>query len=151
MFKINLKKILLTTALGIALSSTAVLAAGILPPESGSVPGTCNSANGCGNYSLNDMVLLAVNIANWILGVVGSVALLFFIYGGFVFIFSGGNEKKIEEGKQILIGAVVGLLIVFSSYLIIQFVMSLLGFSGTGLFNGKGSWTNLKQVIQILK
>lgn len=88
-----------------------------------------------GNYTLDDFVVLAVNVAKWILGIVGSLALLFFIYGGFVFIFSGGNIETVSKGKMILINSIIGLVIVFASYLIIQFALSALGVEG-----GEGFW-----------
>jgi hypothetical protein len=146
MLKNKLQKILLTAAIGIFLISSAVMAEGILPSESGSGE-KCTSPNGCGNYSLNDILLVAVNVSNWILGVVGSVALLFFIYGGFVFIFSSGNEQTVSKGKQILLNAVIGLVIVFASYIIIQFSMTLLGVKGAGT----GAWSDLLKSIQTFR
>lgn len=87
-----------------------------------------------GNYQLNDAMQLGVNIANWILGIVGSLTLLMFIIAGFTLILSGGNSESVSKGKQMMIAAVVGLLIVFSSYIIVQFSISALGgkpFTGT--------------------
>jgi|WetSurMetagenome_2_1015567.scaffolds.fasta_scaffold1000317_1 hypothetical protein len=124
MFKLNLKKIVIIASVWLVIFPLAVFAAGILPPESTKT--NCGSSN-CGNYSLNDFLLLAINVANWILGVVGAVALLFFVYGGFVFILSAGNEERVKAGKQILLNSIIGLAIVFASYTIIQFSMSLLG------------------------
>jgi hypothetical protein len=84
----------------------------------------------CGNYSLTDFLQLAVTVSNWILGCVGSVALLFFVFGGFTLILSGGSEEKVKQGKTILVNAVIGLALVFASYIIIQFAMTLLGVQG---------------------
>ena len=129
MIKIGFKKKFLIIIASFFLLAPAAMAAGILPAAENGRPGDnpCTSPNGCGNYSLDDMLQVAVNVANWILGVVGSVALLFFIYGGFTLIFSGGNETTVKKGKQILIDAVIGLVIVFTSFLIIRFSMQLLG------------------------
>ena len=128
MTRTRIKNIILVIAAGIFLLSPAAMAAGILPSENGQPSKTpCTSPNGCGNYSLDDMLQFGVNIANWILGVVGSVALLFFIYGGFTLIFSGGNETTVKKGKQILIDAVIGLVVVFTSFLIVRFSTQLLG------------------------
>lgn len=96
------------------------LAQGIIPKES----------KGPGGYNLDDLVVLAVKIANLILGIVGSLALLFFIYGGFTFILSGGKAETISRGKLILTNAIIGLIIVFASYLIIQFALTALGVEG---------------------
>ena len=128
MFKNKLQKTLLIICAWIILSPAVCFAEGILPPETGN-PVPCNSSN-CGNYSLNDFLSLAANVADLILGFVGALALLFFVYGGFVFILSGGSEEKVRLGKQILINAIIGLVIVFASYMIIQFSMTLLGVTG---------------------
>jgi isoprenylcysteine carboxyl methyltransferase (ICMT) family protein YpbQ len=55
-----------------------------------------------------------------------------FIYAGFTMLISAGNSQKIAQAKNILVAAVIGLAIVFSSYLIIKFVLAALGYSWTG-------------------
>jgi len=80
-----------------------------------------------GSCSLNDFVRLFANVSQWILGIVGSLALLMFIYGGLMFIISSGSSEKVTKAKEIIIGAVIGLVIVFTSYMIIQFTMDALG------------------------
>lgn len=66
-------------------------------------------------------------IANFILGLVGSLALLAFVAGGLMMMLSAGNAEWVTRGKQAIIGAVIGLVIVFTSYMIIQLVFSALG------------------------
>ncbi len=84
-----------------------------------------------GDYELNDFVQVFVRYYDRIFGLIGSVALLFFIYGGIVFLISAGNSEKIEQGKKILIGAAIGLVIVFASYAITQFTLDALGYEST--------------------
>jgi hypothetical protein len=133
MFKLSFKKALLLIAVGTLLLAPAVMAAGLLPDsENGTgkaAEAVCKNitSGNCGNYSLTDMMTVFVKISNWILGVVGAVVLLFFVYGGFRLILSGGSEENVKKGKQILIGAVIGLCIVFSSFLIIKFATTLIG------------------------
>ncbi len=85
----------------------------------------------CGDYELNDFVQVFVRYYDRIFGLIGSVALLFFIYGGIIFLISAGNSEKVEQGKKILIGAIIGLVIVFASYTITQFVFTALEIPGT--------------------
>lgn len=86
-----------------------------------------------GDYKLNDFVQLAVNVAKWIEGIVGSLALLMFIYGGFVLLLSQGASDKVTKGKSIITGAVIGLVIVFVSWAVINFIMGgLTGIDGAG-------------------
>lgn len=96
--------------------------------------------------SVNDFVRIAVNVSKIILGLTGSLALLAFVYGGFVFLLSGGSAQNVEKGKGILKAAVIGLVIVFASYSIIQFVLTQAGLvdkNGTFInseFNNSGNW-----------
>jgi len=85
-----------------------------------------------GNYTLDDIVMIAVRASRWILGIVGSLALLMFVYGGFMFLISSGSSDKISKAKAIIVAAIVGLIIVFSSYLIIQFVLKTIGINWDG-------------------
>lgn len=80
-----------------------------------------------GNCGINDFVLLAIGVSKMILGVSGAVTLLFFIYGGFMMLISGGSQERVSKGKQIITGAVIGLVIIFTSYSIISFALTALG------------------------
>ena len=50
-------------------------------------------------------------IINGVLGIVGSIALVMFIYGGFNWMTAAGNMEKVQKGKDILIWAAIGLVI----------------------------------------
>lgn len=90
------------------------------------------SAYDTGNYQLNDLVQVGVNVTQIILGIVGSLALLMFVYGGLVMLISAGNSEKVTQAKNILVASAIGLAIVFASYIIIQFVMGALGVNWDG-------------------
>jgi hypothetical protein len=87
-----------------------------------------------GKCELNDFVKIAVWVWWWILSITGSIALAMFIYGGFTFLISGGSSERITKGKTILINSIIGLVIIFTSYLIVNFILD-----KTGYIN-KGSW-----------
>ncbi|MBI5732122.1 MAG: hypothetical protein HY982_02055 [Candidatus Magasanikbacteria bacterium] len=57
------------------------------------------------------------------IGLTGAIALLFFVYGGFLWLTSLGSPDKIKKGKDIFVWSVVGLIIIFSSYLLVDFVI----------------------------
>lgn len=86
----------------------------------------------CGDYELNDFIVLAIKVSQWILGIVGSLSLLMFIYGGLSFLISAGSSDKITKAKDIIVAAVIGLIIVFASWLIIKFVMQSMGINWNG-------------------
>jgi hypothetical protein len=95
------------------------------------------SGSGCG---LNDLVNTAVKIANWLLGVAGSLALLMFIYGGIMFLISGGSSERVSKGKTILTNSIIGLAIILLSFLIIGFVFKALGVNVDGTAWAKVDW-----------
>ncbi len=71
--------------------------------------------------------LLIGRVINSILGVVGSLALVMFVYGGLIWMTSSGSSDQVKKGKDILIWAAVGLVIIFSAYGIIRFVIQGVG------------------------
>jgi heme/copper-type cytochrome/quinol oxidase subunit 2 len=70
-----------------------------------------------------DINTLIGTIINAIMGIVGSLALAMFIYGGFTWMTAAGANEKVQKGKDILIWATVGLIVIFSSYALVYFVL----------------------------
>ena len=64
------------------------------------------------------------DIIGLVLSFVGVIFLLLIIYGGISWMFSAGNEQKVEKAKNIIINAVIGLVIVFAAYFITDFIGS---------------------------
>lgn len=79
-----------------------------------------------GMCQLNDVLQVIVNISVFILGISGTLVLVMFIYGGFLWLASHGNEDMVSDGKKTMTGAVIGLMIVFGSYTAITFFISVL-------------------------
>jgi hypothetical protein len=80
-------------------------------------------------------ITLAIVVARYIFTFVGAVALLFFVYGGFMMIISRGNTEKIGQGTKAMTAAVVGLVVAFSGYALITFLGKAIGLQGTYLIN----------------
>ena len=62
-------------------------------------------------------------VISGVLGIVGSLALAMFIYGGFLWMTAAGNAEQVAKGKNVLIWATLGLVIIFSSYALVQFII----------------------------
>lgn len=84
-----------------------------------------------------DIRVVVAKIINAVLILLGIVAVVIVLYGGFVYMTSGGQEEKISQGKKILINGAIGLVIILSAFAIVQFVLSGLQ-KATGL-NQEGS------------
>jgi len=58
------------------------------------------------------------------LGIVGSLALAMFIFGGFLWMTAMGNADKVKKGRDTMIWAALGLVIIFTAYALITFVLT---------------------------
>lgn len=67
------------------------------------------------------------NIIQFIVVISGVLLFIMFIIGGFTFLFSGGDQKKVEQAKGTLTNAVLGLVVLVSSYLILLVIQNLTG------------------------
>ena len=54
------------------------------------------------------------------LGVIGAFTLLMFVWGGFQWLTSAGNPEKVSSGTQTMIWAVIGVVLVLSSYILLS-------------------------------
>ncbi|MFZ2681691.1 MAG: pilin [Patescibacteria group bacterium] len=93
------------------------------------VDGNCTSAEACklaGQCTLNQILQVFVNVTILILGVSGSLVLLMFVYGGFLWTTSLGQPDRIEKGKETVINATIGFVIIIMSYSLINFLISAL-------------------------
>lgn len=91
-------------------------------PNCGTSESSCPKEQ-CGTCTLNDSLQFGVNIAKTILQFLGVAALVAFIYGGIMWITSGGIPEKINAGKRTLTGAIIGIVIVVFAYVIVVNIM----------------------------
>lgn len=52
---------------------------------------------------------------------------LMFIAGGFSFLFSGGDQKKLEQARGTLTNAIIGLVVIVCAYLILRIIGTFTG------------------------
>lgn len=65
-------------------------------------------------------------ITNTILYIVGIIAVIMLIIGGLRYVTSGGDAKKVTDAKNTVLYAIIGLVISFLAYAIVNFVISAL-------------------------
>lgn len=94
------------------------------------------------NLGNADPRTLIVRIIQIVLGFLGVLAVGFIVYGGFVWMTSNGDESRVERAKKIIVSAVIGLVIILSSFAIATYVISRLsnatGSPGSGSGNNGG-------------
>jgi type IV secretory pathway VirB2 component (pilin) len=76
---------------------------------------------------------IVASIISIILGLLGTIAVILILMGGFKWMTAAGNEDKVEESKKLLGAGVIGLVIILAAYGIANFVLKvLLNSTGTG-------------------
>ena len=63
-------------------------------------------------------------LTSWVLLAVGTISVVMLIYGGFRYVISGGDSKKVTDAKNTILYAIIGLIISLLSYAIVRFVIS---------------------------
>lgn len=112
---------LFMTPLAFAATGTPV-PANPCPSGQGNFDALCNvTGSHFGQFVGNAVVALMV--------LASLVALGFLIYGGVKWIMSEGDKTAVENARNTIVGAVIGLVVVFTSYLILSIILGIFGIS----------------------
>lgn len=65
-------------------------------------------------------------VTNTILYIVGIIAVVMLIIGGIKYVVSGGDSKKVTDAKNTVLYAIIGLVIAFLAFAIVNFVITAL-------------------------
>ncbi|MFA6475299.1 MAG: hypothetical protein WCV88_03825 [Patescibacteria group bacterium] len=77
---------------------------------------------GYDNVGSEGPVETASRAINILLGLLGTLTLCLVIYAGFLWMTAQGNEEQAKKAKDILSGAVIGIVIILASYGITNYV-----------------------------
>ena len=120
-----LKKLTTTaiTAGGLLSFATPAFAADLCPKNSGYAYSSLCNLSLTGNVFGNVITIIFV--------IATLLALVYLIWGGIKWVTSGGDKTKVDGARAAIVAAVVGLIIVFLSYFILNVVVGLFipGFS----------------------
>ena len=67
---------------------------------------------------------LITSIVNIFSVIVGLIAVIMIIYGGFRYITSGGDSTKVNNAKNTILYAIIGLIVVALAQVIVRFVLN---------------------------
>lgn len=85
-------------------------------------------AGPCGDVSI--FVTVLIQLSKNVFGVIGGLALLAFVYGGFMLILSEGNPERVKKGTDAMMAAAIGLAIAFGGYALVKIIGDSLGLAG---------------------
>ncbi len=84
-------------------------------------PVDCVAATAEGETKINTLITQIINVFSIIVGI---VAVIMMIYGGFRYITSGGDSGNVTSAKNTILYAIIGLIIVALAQFIVKFVLN---------------------------
>lgn len=74
-----------------------------------------------GTKDVRETVAQVINVA---MGLLGIVAVVIILAGGFMWMTAGGNEEKVDKAKQLIFSGIIGLAIILAAFAIAKFVIN---------------------------
>ncbi len=94
----------------------------------GVIEGPLPTKEGGGGYKF-DSLASVINVAMPLLfAIAGIILFLILVWGGFDFLTSMGDPKKAEGAKNKITSAIIGIVILFTAYWVVQLVDMFFGF-----------------------
>ncbi len=62
------------------------------------------------------------NVIQAIIALAGVALFIMFLIGGFSFLFSGGDPKKLESARGTITNAIIGLIVIVAAYIILRII-----------------------------
>lgn len=63
----------------------------------------------------------------WIFAIAGFLLIIYLLYGGYQYLLSGGDPKSLEKAKSVITTAIIGFVIVFISFWLVEIILRILG------------------------
>ena len=75
----------------------------------------------------NSIFNIIGSIADWLLSIIGIVAVIGFIIAGIMYLTAAGDEKKIGKAKEAMQASIIGVIVALSGLVVIYAANNLLG------------------------
>lgn len=85
---------------------------------------TSSAASSLSNKPLWNLI---ANLLNWLLGIIGALAVVVFVIAGILYITAAGNEEQVEKAKTTMTYAIIGLVVALLGLVIVNAVAGLTG------------------------
>jgi len=115
------KKTLVTTATLLFLLGMLVLPQAVSALDADQLGLGYATASGLTSTDIRETAARIINVA---LGLLGIIAVVIILAGGFKWMTAGGNEEKVGEAKKLISAGVIGLVIIITAYAIAAFVIN---------------------------
>lgn len=134
-FKAYQKLIIPLVVFSIICLPLLVLAQGLVPHCGGEGEPDC---------TLCHLLELAQNVLNFAIEMAFLIVVIFIVYGGLRWIFSGGKPENITTGQKLITNAIVGIVIILSAWLIVNTVFWFVYKIGVDPDYYSGTWYDIE-------
>jgi len=76
---------------------------------------------------------IMINVIKYFMTFLGIIAVCMILYGGYMWMIAAGNEDKVTKAKQIIVAGLIGMIIILSAYMIVDFILD----TSSTLLNGE--------------
>lgn len=130
----NIKQALFTAVATVVMAAPLMVGAistGVQTPEGFQPSDTANAA-----FTLSDNTVfdLVTNVMNWLLGLIGVLAVIAFVISGILYLTAAGDEGQIEKAKSVMMYAIIGLIVALIGLIVVNAVGGLTGTTTTTSF-----------------
>lgn len=84
------------------------------------------------NFLRGDPGDIVNNVLVWFLSLLGIIAVVYFVYGGVLYMTAGSDAEKATKGRTVIVNAIVGIIIILASFVIIRLVAGALSSTSGG-------------------
>jgi hypothetical protein len=82
-----------------------------------------SNETGLSDKSIKDIL---TNLLDWLLGIVGVIALISFAVSGIMYLVSTGNDEVITKAKKYMLYSIIGVIVTLASFVIIRAIDAIL-------------------------
>ena len=127
----NIKQTLYATVAG-ALAFAPLMVGAASPVSSGFTPD--KAADSTSGLSQTPVYTIIMNVMNWLLGIVGVLAVIAFVISGILYLTAAGDEEQIEKAKATMMYAIIGLVIALIGLIVVNAIGGLTGTTTTNSY-----------------
>lgn len=124
-----MKKFIATILVGVFTLSLIAVPVATLAQNQNFLENVADSANIDTSRELPEIIGGFINV---LLSILGIVAVVLVLWGGFLWMTAAGNPDQVDKAKKLLYSGIIGLVIIFAAFAIARFILDQIQTAVTG-------------------